>query len=182
MSNFFLFSELMPVRVNTNWHETGRFYLLVLFGSDFVSWFFFKKLQFFFEGETDINQLNLTPCCAHLVLHTIPLYGDKDEHFSCFHSSCQWGLRMVMIFSLWLVTIVLTCSVMQNFLRAWGHSTTICTNFFWFFKSSVNIFTDKLKNNILKFFINSGTKWPAQCTKKFTRLNSNPYLIVRKPI
>ena len=23
----------------------------------------------------------------------MPLSGAKDEHFSCFHSSCQWGLK-----------------------------------------------------------------------------------------
>ena len=30
-----------------------------------------------------------------LSLIKIPIGGNKDEHFSCFHSSCQWGLRML---------------------------------------------------------------------------------------
>ena len=47
--------------VNPNWHEEGYFYLLVLFGSDFVSWIFIKNFQTFLEVKIDINQINLTP-------------------------------------------------------------------------------------------------------------------------
>ena len=35
------------LRVNPNWHEGWYFYLLVLFGSDFVSWIFIKNFQTF---------------------------------------------------------------------------------------------------------------------------------------
>ena len=36
---------------NPNWHEGWYFYLLVIFGSDFVSWFFFKIFWRFLGGE-----------------------------------------------------------------------------------------------------------------------------------
>ena len=35
--------------INPNWHEGWYLYLLVLFGSDFVSWIFIKNFQTFFE-------------------------------------------------------------------------------------------------------------------------------------
>ena len=28
----------------------------------------------------------------------MPLSGTKDDHFSCFHSSCQLGLKMSITF------------------------------------------------------------------------------------
>ena len=66
--------------------------LSAMFGSDFVSWIFIKNIKTFLEVKIDINQVNLTPCQAHWVLWKMPLGGAKDEHFSCFHSSCQLGL------------------------------------------------------------------------------------------
>ena len=53
---------------NPNWHEGGYCYLLVLFGSDFVSWILIKKFKTFLEVKIDINLVNLTPCQAHWVL------------------------------------------------------------------------------------------------------------------
>ena len=43
-------------------------YILVLFGSDFVSWIFIKNLKTFLEVKIDINRVNLTPCQAQFVL------------------------------------------------------------------------------------------------------------------
>ena len=68
------------------------FYLLVLFWSDFVSWIFIKNFQTFLEVKIDINLVNLTPSQAYCILSIMPLGGTKDEHFSCFHSSCHWRL------------------------------------------------------------------------------------------
>ena len=42
----------MCVVLNPNWHEGRYFYLLVLFGSDFV--------HTFFDVKIDINRVNLT--------------------------------------------------------------------------------------------------------------------------
>ena len=67
-------------------------YLLVLYGSDFLSWIFIKKFQTCLDVKNVINRCNLTSCQAHWVLHKRPLGGAKDEHISCFHGSCQWGL------------------------------------------------------------------------------------------
>ena len=53
---------------NPIWHGRGFFYPLVLFGSDFVSWIFFKNFQTFLEVKIDINRVILTPCPAHWVL------------------------------------------------------------------------------------------------------------------
>ena len=72
--------------LNPNWHEGGHFYLLVLFGSDFVSWILIKNFQIFLEVKIDINRVNLTPFWAHLVLQKMPLGGTKDEHFSFLQS------------------------------------------------------------------------------------------------
>ena len=48
----------------------GTFYPIVLFGLNFVSLIFIK----------------------------MPLSGAKDEYFSCFHSSCQWGLNRLFFY------------------------------------------------------------------------------------
>ena len=52
---------------NPIWHGRGYFYPLVLFGSDFVRWIFFKNFQTFLELKIDINRVILTPCPAHWV-------------------------------------------------------------------------------------------------------------------
>ena len=70
----------------------NTFISLSFFGSDFVNWIFIKNFQTFLEVKIDVNRVNLTPCWAHWVLSKMPLGGAKDEHVSCFHSSCQWGL------------------------------------------------------------------------------------------
>ena len=54
--------------LSPNWHEGWYFYLLVLFGSDFVCWIFIKNFQTLLEVKIDINRVNLKPCQAHWVL------------------------------------------------------------------------------------------------------------------
>ena len=81
---------LTSTRLNPNWHEGRYFSLLVLFGSDFVSWIFIKYFQTFLEMKIDINWVNLSPCeahCSKILLSKISQGGAKDD------SSCQWGLR-----------------------------------------------------------------------------------------
>ena len=82
----------LEYRINPNWHEGKYFYLLAIFGSDFVRLFFIKNFETFLEVKIYINWVNLTPCKAHSVLEKMPLDGTKEEHFSCVHSSCQLGL------------------------------------------------------------------------------------------
>ena len=77
--------------LDPNWHEGGHFPTPLLFGSEFVSRIFFKKFQTFLEVKIDTNRVTLTLCQAHWGL--LPLSGAKDAHFSCFHSSCQLGLK-----------------------------------------------------------------------------------------
>ena len=72
--------------INLNWHERGYFYLVVLFGLDFVCWIFTKSLQTFLEVKIDTLP-------SSLIIFQNHLCGAKDEHFSCFHSSCQLGLK-----------------------------------------------------------------------------------------
>ena len=73
------------VHFNPNWHE-GL--------SPFTFWIGFCQLKFclnfpnFLEVKIDINRVNLTQH-AKLLRQEIPLGGAKDEHFSCFHSSCE---------------------------------------------------------------------------------------------
>ena len=78
---------------NPIWHGRGYFYPLDLFGSDFFSWIFFKNFQTFLEVKIDINWVILTFCQVHWVFKKMTLGGAKDEHFSCFPTSCQTGLR-----------------------------------------------------------------------------------------
>ena len=79
--------------INPNWHEQGTFTPLVILGLDLVCWISIKNFQSFLEVKIDINWVNLTPCQAHWVLQNLLLGVAKDEHFSCFLSSCQLGLR-----------------------------------------------------------------------------------------
>ena len=51
-----------------NWHKGWYFYLLVIFGSDFLSWIFIKSFQTFLEVKIDINWVNLAPSQAYWVL------------------------------------------------------------------------------------------------------------------
>ena len=76
------------LKLNPNWHERWYFYLLVLFESDFVSWIFIKK---FHTCSTSI-ELIWHPTKLIESYKKMSLGGAKDEHLSCFHSSCQWGL------------------------------------------------------------------------------------------
>ena len=48
--------------------KSRYFYLLVLFGSDFVSWVFIKNFQTFLEVKINIYWVNLTPCQAYCFL------------------------------------------------------------------------------------------------------------------
>ena len=52
---------------------------------------FYQKIPNFFVGENwhKLNWANL----KHCVLQNKPLNGARNEYFSWFHSSCQWGLR-----------------------------------------------------------------------------------------
>ena len=54
--------------LNPNWHAGWYFYLLVLSGSDFVSWILIKNFQTSLEVKIDIKWVNMTPCQAHWVL------------------------------------------------------------------------------------------------------------------
>ena len=50
----YLQSKQLPLSCrlfNPNWHEGWYFYLLVIFGSDFVSWFFIKTFQTFWRWK-----------------------------------------------------------------------------------------------------------------------------------
>ena len=72
----------------------GTFTYLLVLGLDFISWICIKNFQTFLEVKIDINRVNLTPCQAHWVLSNLLLGCAKDEHFSCFLSSCQlWLIR-----------------------------------------------------------------------------------------
>ena len=74
---------------------------------DFVSWIFIKNVQIFLEVKIEINRDNLTPCQAHWVLQNLLLGVAKDEHFSCFLSSCQLGLRAnITIHCSWLFSTI----------------------------------------------------------------------------
>ena len=60
-----------------------------VFSADFLS-----KLSKLFGGES-WHQLGWFEHPAKLIENykKMPLGGDKNEHFTCFHSSCQWGLK-----------------------------------------------------------------------------------------
>ena len=72
----------------------GGFTPPIIFGLDFVSWTFTKNFLTFLEVKIDIFQVNLKPWQAHLVLKKCLI----NEHFSCFHSSCQLGLSALGLF------------------------------------------------------------------------------------
>ena len=78
--------------VNPNWHE-GWYYFHLIFGSDFISWFFIKTFQTFWEVKIDINQVTLTSCPVYWVFWKLPLGAAKDGHFSFIQRSCQLGLK-----------------------------------------------------------------------------------------
>ena len=85
--------------LNPNWYEGWYFYLLVIFGSVFVSWILIKNFQTFLEVKIYIDRVSLKPCQAHWVLG-----GPKVEHFPYFHSSCQLEL-MIKFFTTFLAEI-----------------------------------------------------------------------------
>ena len=78
----------------TFWHWG----VILLSPCDFFRWIFIKTFQTFLEVKIDINQVNLTSCQAHWASWKMALGGSKDEHFSCFHSSCQLGLNSLRRF------------------------------------------------------------------------------------
>ena len=51
-----------------------------------------KGLDTFAEVKIDINLVNFDTLLSSMSLMKILLGGAKDEHFSCFHSSCQLEL------------------------------------------------------------------------------------------
>ena len=67
----------------------GYFYLLVLFGSDFVNWIFIKNFQFL--GRWKLTSIGLIWHPAKLI--KITHRWRQRWAFFFFHSSCQWGLR-----------------------------------------------------------------------------------------
>ena len=69
--------SLLYTMWHPNWHEGWYFYLLVIFGSDFVGWFFIKTFQNFLKVKIDIKS------------YKMPLGYTIDDNFSCFHSSYQ---------------------------------------------------------------------------------------------
>ena len=75
---------------NPYWHEGGHFYIFVLFGSDFVSWIFITIFQSLWRQK--LTSIGLIWHPAKLIESYKKCYA-KDEHSSCFHSSCQWGLN-----------------------------------------------------------------------------------------
>ena len=78
--------------LNPSWHEVGHFYPFVILGLDFISRIFIKNFQTFLGVKIYINWANLIPCQAHRVLLKLLQGGAKDDHCSCFLSSCQLGL------------------------------------------------------------------------------------------
>ena len=89
------FSLVAKFSINPNLHGHRPFYLLVLFGLNFVSWTFIIFFQTFLEVKADINRVILTSCSTHLVLQKLPLGGSKDGFFSFFQRSCKLGLSQL---------------------------------------------------------------------------------------
>ena len=81
--------------LNPNWHEGWYFYILVLFGSYFVSCFVFKDFQTLLEVKMYSNRVDLKSCWANWVFKKLNLGGANDEHFSCFQSS--WGFILCTV-------------------------------------------------------------------------------------
>ena len=73
--------------VNPTLHSHGPFYLLVLFGLDFVSWIFIKTFQTFLDVKADINRFILTSCSTNISLCIIYL----GKGLSCSENSCGIG-------------------------------------------------------------------------------------------
>ena len=85
---------------NPNWHEGDTFLSLSFLDQILTAEFLSKILT---ELKKDINRINLIPCWAHLVLQKMPIDGSKDVHFSCFHSSCQWGLSQSVSYFMFIM-------------------------------------------------------------------------------
>ena len=75
--------------INPNWHEGGYFYLLVLFWIRACQLNFYQKFPNFFCGE---NWHLWQPVKLIEYDEKMPIGVAKEEYFSCFHSSCLWGL------------------------------------------------------------------------------------------
>ena len=82
--------------INHNWH----FPPLLLFGSDFVSWFFYQKVLNFFGSKNWHQSGYFDTLSSLLSLIKVALRSSKDEHFTCFHMSCQTGLMIHSKFKL----------------------------------------------------------------------------------
>ena len=75
----------------------GTFHPFVLFGSDFVSWIFIKKLQTFIKWKlTSIGLIWHPP--GKLI--KMPLGGPKEKHFSysCPLGLIQWNCQVQLSF------------------------------------------------------------------------------------
>ena len=124
----------------------GYFYLLVLFGSDFVNWIFVKKFQTFLEVKIDINWVNLTLCQAHWVLLKISLGGARDEYFSCFllwqqpyESFWKWWQFWDKHFSLSTIFETLYAQILSPWNYIFSHNTIISSEY-------VNLWQKNLTN------------------------------------
>ena len=72
--------------LDPNWHEGWYFYLLALFGSDFVSWIFIKN------STIDSNRVNLTPC--HCQAHWVLKVASKMSIFLAFIAHANEGYSL----------------------------------------------------------------------------------------
>ena len=69
----------------------GTFHPLSFLDQIFVSWISIKNPNWRWK----LASIGLIWNPAKLLsLKKMPLGGAKDEHYSCFHSSCQWVLRL----------------------------------------------------------------------------------------
>ena len=76
--------------------------LIGMRGDTFISWFFLDQIlsgeflskvsKLFSRWKLPSIGLIWHPAKLFESYKKMPLGGAKDEHFSCFHSSCQWGL------------------------------------------------------------------------------------------
>ena len=96
--------------------EGGHFYPLVLVGSDFVSWIFFKNFQTLLEVKIYINRVILTPCPARC-----PLEALKMSIFLAFQRHAR------QIFLLWVLGHFRYYCIQRMISLLFKKSCIICT-------------------------------------------------------
>ena len=88
------YSEFLMGSINPILHGHGPFYLLVIFGLDFVSRIFIKTFQNFFGGES-WHQLSYFDTLFNLLrLTKVAPWWRQRWAFSFFQSSCKIGLKL----------------------------------------------------------------------------------------